>query len=92
MPKYLLVREVGEVTEEDLKAGFDKGEEVGTRASRTSLRRDRPAATGGSPGHPCGAVSRMSRSLKMVILQLSVTEVGKSDRFWRNIHSALRPQ
>jgi Protein of unknown function (DUF4242) len=29
MPKYLLVREVGELTEEDMKAGFDRAEEVG---------------------------------------------------------------
>ncbi len=29
MPKYLLVREVGELTEEDIKADFARGEEVG---------------------------------------------------------------
>ena len=29
MPKYLLVREVGELTEEDMKAGFDRVEEIG---------------------------------------------------------------
>jgi hypothetical protein len=29
MPTYLLVREVGEFTEEDMKAGFTRAEEVG---------------------------------------------------------------
>ena len=29
MPTYLLVREVGELTEEDMKAGFARAEEVG---------------------------------------------------------------